>query len=270
MVARHRASRNASTSMFGIENGLCEKSIFFSSSFHSYIGKSTIQQNSKWSLSMRFELLADLGARGTGELHELRPACRRRRTPRRRRRGRADRAIAWCAPGRCSWRAGRRRPPRPRARRCSRGPAGLRPAPMNSCGRRRRGCRRPCAGIAHTSAFGSSARMLAKILKPEPRNASLTFCISIGLRRSGLSEPYFAHRLRIRDQRKLRRHRLAVGELLEHAAHHRLDRVEHVLLRDEAHLEIELVELAGRTVGARVLVAEARRDLEVAVEARRP
>ncbi len=39
--------------MFGIENGLCEKSIFFSSSFHSYIGKSTIQQNSKRSLAIR-------------------------------------------------------------------------------------------------------------------------------------------------------------------------------------------------------------------------
>ena len=39
--------------MFGIENGLWEKSIFFSSSFHSYIGKSTIQQNSKRSLSIR-------------------------------------------------------------------------------------------------------------------------------------------------------------------------------------------------------------------------
>ncbi len=39
--------------MFGIENGLWEKSIFFSSSFHSNIGKSTIQQNSKRSLSMR-------------------------------------------------------------------------------------------------------------------------------------------------------------------------------------------------------------------------
>ena len=37
----------ASGSTFGIEKGLCEKSIFFSSSFHSYIGKSTIQQNSK-------------------------------------------------------------------------------------------------------------------------------------------------------------------------------------------------------------------------------
>ena len=49
----------------------------------------------------------------------------------------------------------------------------------------------PFAGIAQTSTLGSEASMPAKILKPEPRNASLTFCISIGLRRSGLSEPYF-------------------------------------------------------------------------------
>ena len=39
--------------MFGMENGLWEKSIFFSSSFHSYIGKSTIQQNSNRSFAMR-------------------------------------------------------------------------------------------------------------------------------------------------------------------------------------------------------------------------
>src|ERR1700732_1449358 len=43
----------SSTAMFGMENGLWEKSIFFSSSFHSYIGKSTIQQNSKRSLATR-------------------------------------------------------------------------------------------------------------------------------------------------------------------------------------------------------------------------
>ena len=77
-----------------------------------------------------------------------------------------------------------------------------------------------------------------------------------------------AHRLRIGDQRKLRRHRLAAAEFLEHAAQHRLDRGEHVLLGDEAHLDVELVELAGRAVGAGVLVAKARRDLEIAVEAR--
>ena len=58
--------------MFGIENGLCEKSIFFSSSFHSNIGKSTIQQKSKRSFFDQAELLADLGARRPRELHELR------------------------------------------------------------------------------------------------------------------------------------------------------------------------------------------------------
>ena len=60
---------------------------------------------------------------------------------------------------------------------------------------------------------------------------------------------------------------LAVGELLEHAGEHRLDRRENIVLRDEAHFEIELVEFAGRAVGAGVLVAEAGRDLEIAVEA---
>ena len=43
---------------------------------------------------------------------------------------------------------------------------------------------------------------------------------------------------------------------------------ENVVLRDEAHLHVELVELARQPVGARVLVAEAWRDLEIAVEAR--
>ena len=45
---------SASSPPCGIENGLWEKSIFFSSSFHSYIGKSTIQQNSKRSSSISF------------------------------------------------------------------------------------------------------------------------------------------------------------------------------------------------------------------------
>ena len=43
--------KNASCAKFGIENGLCEKSIFLSSSFHSYIGKSTTQQ--KWNVVRR-------------------------------------------------------------------------------------------------------------------------------------------------------------------------------------------------------------------------
>src|SRR5262249_56160651 len=45
--------RKSSTAMFGMENGLWEKSILFSSSFHSYMGKSTIQQNSKRSSVIR-------------------------------------------------------------------------------------------------------------------------------------------------------------------------------------------------------------------------
>src|SRR4029450_4130885 len=55
IVARSAGSsaRKSSTAMFGMENGLWEKSILFSSSFHSYIGKSTIQQNSKQSLVIR-------------------------------------------------------------------------------------------------------------------------------------------------------------------------------------------------------------------------
>ena len=61
---------------------------------------------------------------------------------------------------------------------------------------------------------------------------------------------------------------MAAAELLEHAGENGLDRRPHVLLGDEGHLEVELVELAGRAVGASVLVPEAGRDLEVAVEPR--
>ena len=45
-----------------------------------------------------------------------------------------------------------------------------------------------------------------------------------------------------------------------------LDEGHHVLLRDEAHLDVELGELRA-AVGARVLVAHAVGDLVVAVEA---
>ncbi len=113
-------------------------------------------------------------------------------------------------------------------------------------------------------------RMLAKILKPEPRKCSPTSCISIGLRRSGLSLPYFdITAFGVGNERKLLRDLLAFAEFLEHATDHRLDCVENVLLRDEAHLEIELIEFPRRAIGARVFIAEARRDLEVAVEASR-
>src|SRR3546814_17383634 len=49
---------------------------------------------------------------------------------------------------------------------------------------------------------------------------------------------------------------------------HRLDSSEDVILRDEAHFEIKLVEFARRTIGTGVFVTKARRDLEIAIEAR--
>ena len=125
----------------------------------------------------------------------------------------------------------------------------------------------PVPGIAQTWFFVSSS-IRANTLKPEPRKCSETSCISIGLRRSGLSLPYFfkASANGIRGQ--LFCHRLALGKFLEHARDDGLYRCEHIFLLDKAHLEIELIKLARQAVGARVLVAKTRRDLEVAVEAR--
>ena len=48
------SARKASRSNWGMEKGLWEKSIFLSSSFHSYMGKSTIQQNLYSSCGIRF------------------------------------------------------------------------------------------------------------------------------------------------------------------------------------------------------------------------
>ena len=78
----------------------------------------------------------------------------------------------------------------------------------------------------------------------------------------------FAQGFRKGNPRPVLCHRLALGKFLEHARDHRLHRREDIVLLDKAHLEVELIELARQTVGARVLVAETRRDLEVAVEAR--
>ncbi len=87
-----------------------------------------------------------------------------------------------------------------------------------------------------------------------------------GVAQIGLVGAVFADRLVIGNARPLLGHRLALGELLEHRSHHRLAGLPHVFLRDEAHFEIELVELARQAVGPRVLVAETGRDLEIPVE----
>ncbi len=83
----------------------------------------------------------------------------------------------------------------------------------------------------------------------------------------GLVAAVFAQGFRERNPRPGFGDRLAFGEILEHAGNHRLHRREHVVLGDKTHFDVELVELAGQPVGARVLVAETGRDLEVAVEA---
>ena len=49
----------------------------------------------------------------------------------------------------------------------------------------------PGAGIAQIRVFTSVSIMPAKILKPELRKCSVASAITIGLRRSGLSVPYF-------------------------------------------------------------------------------
>ena len=90
-----------------------------------------------------------------------------------------------------------------------------------------------------------------------------------GIAQIGLVGAVFQHRFVIGDARERHRPQLALAlELLEHAVEHRLDGGEDILLGHEGHLEIELIELARRAVGAAVLVAEAGRDLEIAVEAR--
>ena len=70
------------------------------------------------------------------------------------------------------------------------------------------------------------------------------------------------HRLVVAHPRPGRRARDRQARDVEHLPHHRLHRVDHVVLVDERHLEVELGEL-GLAVGAQVLVAEAARDLEV-------
>ena len=54
-------------------------------------------------------------------------------------------------------------------------------------------------------------------------------------------------------------------KLFEHTGQNRLDRVEHVLLLDKRHFQIQLIEISGRAVSARVFVAETGRNLKVLV-----
>ena len=73
------------------------------------------------------------------------------------------------------------------------------------------------------------------------------------------------HRVAVLDARPRGGVALPGGELRERLPDDVLDHGEDLVLRGVAHLDVELVELARRAVGARRFVAEARGDLEVLV-----
>ena len=97
----------------------------------------------------------------------------------------------------------------------------------------------------------------------------MTSLISSGLRRSGLSLPYLsiASLYGMRGNSAGRRNASPIGKLLENTGKHWLQRLKHVFLRHEAHFEVKLVKL-GTAISAQIFVTEARRDLEISVEAR--
>src|SRR3546814_12470502 len=80
----------------------------------------------------------------------------------------------------------------------------------------------------------------------------------------------FQHRFPVSDAREgIWRHGLALAEVVKYAMKQRLDRIEDVILRDEAHFDTKLVELTRRTNGTGVYVDTERRDMAIANEARK-
>ncbi len=71
----------------------------------------------------------------------------------------------------------------------------------------------------------------------------------------------------IGDQRPIGIHGLVGRKFLEQPLNHRLHGGENVCLFDKRHLDIQLIKIGGRAVGARVFIAETGRDLEIAVKA---
>ena len=117
--------------------------------------------------------------------------------------------------------------------------------------------------------FVEDAEAAARLAESRPASrAGARSTSSMPKRRSGLSEPKRSSASRVVDAREwelldrpVRHDRLADLD------DHRLHEVHDPLLVHEAHLQVELGEL-GLAVAAQILVAEAARDLEVAVHAR--
>ena len=89
----------------------------------------------------------------------------------------------------------------------------------------------------------------------------------------GLVVAVLQHRFRIGNARERAlgdRPRITAaeaGELFKHPGQHGFDGSEHVFLGDKAHFEIELVEFTRAAISPRVFIAEAGRDLEIAIKA---
>ena len=85
----------------------------------------------------------------------------------------------------------------------------------------------------------------------------------------GLVRAVIQHRFCMRNTRELasRRDGFPISKFFKHASHYWLHRVPNFFLRDEAHFQIELVKFARQTVSARIFIAEAWCDLEIAVKA---
>ena len=84
----------------------------------------------------------------------------------------------------------------------------------------------------------------------------------------GLVGAILVHCLQIRDSDKGRLGCLLIKTIFfKHRGKHLLHNGEDILLGGKCHLHVQLIELTGRTVGSRVLITEAGRDLKVAVKA---
>jgi hypothetical protein len=268
MVSGSWVSR-ASRPPCGIENGLCEKSTFFSSSFHSNIGKSTIQQNLNCSLGHQLQLGPDPGAGQAGELGEHGRIA-----------GHEEGGVALAQAQRLHQRLGRlaqvlgdRAAPRalvfrPEDVAQARLALALRPAVhavaegAAAAGRGRDG---PdgVLGVGAQDLGEQAETAVAEVLGDVghlDRVAQVRLVAAVPGHRLGVGQALEA--LVLERGAEIvgegvdavdRRHRLAARELLEHAVHHRLDGREHVFLRDEAHLDVELVEFqrSGRRAGPR-------------------
>ena len=170
---------------------MCEKSSFPVSASRSYIGKSTIQQNSNRSSTvspssfpMTFRALPATASNFAG-----RPARKNAASP--------SPNPNWTripsvrsGPSALADRP-RRLQRRRRLARQKIYPIPGSPSPWAKAFIRSQNARLPPpgAGIARTS-FPACSSSPAKTLNPDPRNCSETICIFNGLRKSGLSDPY--------------------------------------------------------------------------------